>query len=255
MIKGLARYFYRRKYTRAAITFIRMIFFVKLSKKMKITDKKLDHVSENTLLSNKRRVVADPELPSHPTARNLFGLDLDVVGGKSQRFLDFLKLYDDKLEDKKVLIIGPRNEAEIFTFAGSGLDTKNIIAVDLFTYSPKIQVMDMHELEFGNGIFDVVYAGWVISYSEKRSLAISEMMRVLKPGGLVGVTATLAKASNDDLIAKRGYMIGSKDRIQDVDSLVDLFQDQGHAGKVVFRSTSKEFAVSTAGMVCYEKNF
>ncbi|MCH8073872.1 MAG: hypothetical protein IIA09_18220 [Proteobacteria bacterium] len=35
-----------------------------------------------------------------------------------------------------------------------GFNLKNIQAIDLFSYSPLIDVMDMHEMEYGDSRFD-----------------------------------------------------------------------------------------------------
>jgi SAM-dependent methyltransferase len=255
MIQATITFCYKKKYLRAFITFVRMIYFVKIKNRMTTLSKDLKFVSKKTLRSNKRRVVADSSLPDHPSAKYLFGLDLDVVGGKSQRFLDFLKAFYNRIEREKVLIIGPRNEAELFTFAANGIPIGNISSIDLFSYSPKISLMDMHSMDFGDEVFDVVYAGWVISYSENRDTAISEMLRVLKPGGVIGLTATFSKTSNDELIKNRGYMVGSKNRIKSIDCLAKLFNDLENDGRIVFQSTRKDFKRNSAGMICFEKNF
>ena len=84
----------------------------------------------------------------------------------------------------KVLVIGPRNEAELLLFAAHGLTLKNISSIDLFSVSPMIQVMDMHDMSFADDSFDVVYAAYVLTYSDRPQRAVGEMLRVVKPGGL-----------------------------------------------------------------------
>jgi hypothetical protein len=42
----------------------------------------------------------------------------------------------------KILIIGPRNEGEIYNFISNGFLMKNITAIDLISYSSKIKLFD-----------------------------------------------------------------------------------------------------------------
>ena len=58
----------------------------------------------------------------------------------------------------------------------------NISDIDLFSYSPLVKLMDIHNLNFEDNYFDIVYAAWVIAYSDNKSKAISEMERVKKKG-------------------------------------------------------------------------
>lgn len=243
----------RNKFLRAFFTFSRMIYFIKIKGNMKSLETNPQFVAEKTLRSNRRRVIEDNQLPAHPTARTLLGLDLDVIGGKSMRFIDFAKFfYSGRVKDKKVLLIGPRNEAEIFTFLGNGFGRKTLFSIDLFSYSPLINIMDMHNLKFADNEFDIVYAGWVISYSENRTKAISEMLRVTRPGGVVGITATLSPVSNEDLIAKRGYMVGSKNRLQNLTDLSDLFLPFVENGNVILLAPTSED--ENAGLACFRKS-
>lgn len=84
----------------------------------------------------------------------------------------------------KMLVVGPRNEAELLLCAVHGFRLENILAIDLFSVSPMIQVMDMHDMSFADDCFDVVYASYVLPYSDRPQRAVDEMLRVLKPRGL-----------------------------------------------------------------------
>lgn len=85
----------------------------------------------------------------------------------------------------KVLSIGPRSEAELLLIAGYGFKFSNIRGIDLFSYSPKIDVGDMHGMPYENNSFDVIFSGWVLAYSDKQENALKEMVRVLRPGGYI----------------------------------------------------------------------
>lgn len=89
---------------------------------------------------------------------------------------------------KRVLSCGPRFESELFGYRSLGFSWKNIIAIDTFSYSSKIQLGNIHALEFMDNSFDYVVAGWVIAYSENPVAAMKELTRVLKCGGKLVIT-------------------------------------------------------------------
>src|SRR6266498_3974635 len=66
-----------------------------------------------------------------------------------------------------------------------GFRMKNITAIDLFSFSPFIDVMDMHNLQYPDNSFDIVYSSFVITYSDRIPLACAEALRVAKDGALM----------------------------------------------------------------------
>ena len=85
----------------------------------------------------------------------------------------------------KILVVGPRNEAEILLLRAHGFRGSNIEAIDLFTYCPTIKLMDMHELKHPDNTFDAVYSSFVITYSDQIPTAIAETVRVAKDQAMV----------------------------------------------------------------------
>lgn len=85
----------------------------------------------------------------------------------------------------KVLILGPRTESEILLFAAYGFTLANLRGLDLISYSPWVDVGDMHDMPYRKGQFDVVFASCVLAYSSNRTRAAAEIRRVLRPGGLI----------------------------------------------------------------------
>lgn len=85
----------------------------------------------------------------------------------------------------KTLSIGPRAEGELLLIAGYGFTWQNIHAIDLFSYSPRIDVGDMHDMPYEDSTFDIVFSGWSLAYSDDRPRALREIIRVLKDGGIV----------------------------------------------------------------------
>jgi len=88
------------------------------------------------------------------------------------------------IEQPKVLIRGPRTEDDIFWARSLGmLDARGL---DLFSYSPMIDIGDMHATNYATAEFDAVILGWVVSYSSAPSVLLQECQRILKPGGYLG---------------------------------------------------------------------
>ncbi len=83
----------------------------------------------------------------------------------------------------KTLCIGPKNEGEILLLEAHGF--RDVIGIDLFTYTPKILLMDMHEMTFPDNSFDTVFSGAVVRYSYDIKKVVSEMIRVAKDGAMI----------------------------------------------------------------------
>jgi SAM-dependent methyltransferase len=131
------------------------------------------------------------------------------------------------LRDLKVLTIGPRTEGEVWNFVGHGFRRRNIEALDLISYSPMIQLGDMHAMPYPAASFDVVVAGWVISYSDDKQCAADEIARIAKAGAVVAIGIEWGRKSPEQVAAERtGYIIGSAQRLPTVQAILDLFGDR-----------------------------
>jgi hypothetical protein len=117
--------------------------------------------------------------------------------------------------DGKVLIVGPRTEDDIFFAKALGL--KNPIGLDLFSYSPLIQVGDAHRTLFKNSSIDLVIVGWVLPYTEKPGVLIQEMLRILRPDGYLGFS-WLEVLEGDSLKSdqNRANLLNKKQEILDL---------------------------------------
>ena len=69
--------------------------------------------------------------------------------------------------------------------AAHGFLWRNISALDLFSYTPKITLGDMHKIPFNDNTFDIIFSGWVLGYSDNFKLAMQEKVRVLKNNGII----------------------------------------------------------------------
>jgi hypothetical protein len=100
----------------------------------------------------------------------------------------YLLLAADANKQGKTLCIGPKNEGEPLLFRAHGF--KDVIGIDLFTYTPTILVMDIHQMTFPDNTFDTVNCGWVLRYCYDLPKAINEIIRVSKNGALIACSIT-----------------------------------------------------------------
>jgi SAM-dependent methyltransferase len=106
--------------------------------------------------------------------------------GRTERVIAILRsIRGLKLGSLKTLVVGPRNEAELLLLSSYGFNSTKLTAIDLFSYSPAVRLMDMHELKFADGSFDAVYSAFVITYSDDIPKAVAETIRVAKDGALI----------------------------------------------------------------------
>jgi SAM-dependent methyltransferase len=152
-----------------------------------------DHISENVIPYNLRKSRGYDRTRTERlinVLRSVHGLDLDRA---------------------RVLNIGPRNEMELMLLTLYGFRPENITAVDLFSYSPRIQVMDMHHLAFPDDSFDVTYCAYTLRYSDRVARACEEIARCTRNGGLVAASfVTEADPGAPPQGGERGAIIGSR---------------------------------------------
>ena len=234
--------------TRNIICFLRAFYFCKIKNQMKDFQEVSDETWKNTLDSNKR-VVFDKNinLPKKALHKSFFDIAISLGGGSANLLYEAIKNKYTKLELKnlKVLIIGPRSEGEIFNFFALGFEFKNIIGLDLFSYSPYIKLGDMHHLEFDNEEFDVVIMGWCLAYSNNKEKALSEVKRVLtKNGSLIIGYSVRPTMSDQDQINDRGYLVRSPfNQIHSLEDLNDLGEPLGYKmfySKIISNGLSKK---------------
>ena len=131
--------------------------------------------------------------------------------------------------NSRILVIGPRNENDIFALRGLGFKLKNIVGLDLISYSKYIKLGDMHHIPFPNDSFDAIICGWTLSYSTDPYLAASEMFRVTRPGGIVGIGVEYSTMGPDDEEKLLGYQIQEFEkigaRVNSTAQILTLFKD------------------------------
>jgi SAM-dependent methyltransferase len=144
------------------------------------------------------------------------------------------------------LSIGPRYESELYGLIGMGFKRKSVKAVDTFSYSPMIQVGNVHNLSFKSESFDLIMCGWTIAYSEAPMEALKEIVRVTKPFGKILLTWDLLKpiqySNLDSLALNNKRDINDSSSILSSYSLSDLVSNlpvkiyRLEVGKLIFNS-------------------
>lgn len=104
---------------------------------------------------------------------------------------------------RAVLCVGCRNTLELDRFRASGFE--DVVGIDVFSQRPDILVMDMHEMSFADGSFDVVYASHSLEHSFDVHRVVREIGRVARDGAVVGVEVPVrAQGSAADRIVFSG---------------------------------------------------
>ena len=132
----------------------------------------------------------------------------------------------------KVLAVGPRTEAEIFALMAAGVPPENIRGLDLISYSPLVDLGDMHDMPYPDDTFGVVILGWVLGYSNDNARVAAEVLRVAQPGALIAIGHEYDPKSKDQLDADRGFALDGTG-FENTGEMLALFD--GHEDSVLFR--------------------
>lgn len=178
-----------------------------------------------------RTVEGGGAVSAHTVSYNVTGMR-DRAVARSNALIRPLSVIETLGPDSRILSIGPRTEGELLNLVAHGFKRRNIQGLDLISYSPWIQLGDMHALPFADGTWDAVVMGWVISYSDDPRLAAAEAVRVTKPGGVIAVGVEYNPAADEEIEAVRGHSVGSRLRPRSLEDLIGLFAP--HVGHVYY---------------------
>jgi hypothetical protein len=214
-IRSLARQSLKIDVVRHYLTYARFLYFAKARKSLRTLGES-GGVSKNTV------------------AHNMTALESTAdIGISRSRFLVWtLSLIETLNIDSRVLSIGPRSEGELFHLVGYGFRPSNIRGLDLISYSPWIDLGDMHAIPYGDNEWDAVILGWVIAYTQTPEVAAREVVRVTKNGGVVAVGVEYNPLSDSEVVEKYGYRVGRDKRIESVKEILSFFGD--HVDRVYF---------------------
>ncbi len=176
----------------------------------------------------RRLTTFDPATGTHtPIAQNTIAHNLkglrDLAVNRSHLLVRPLSVIETLPVDARILSIGPRSEGELFNLAAHGFVLKNVLGLDLISYSPRVLLGDMHAMAFANDHFDAVILGWVLAYSEDPQRAAREVVRVTQPGGVIAVGVEYSPQSQEEIIRDLGYLPGAKRRIESCDEIRSYF--------------------------------
>jgi hypothetical protein len=200
---------------RQRVAHARFIYYVKLLKRLRTFDRNSDGITENTISHNVKGMA-----------------DLSVV--RSNMLVRPLSVIQSLNAESRILSIGPRTEGEIFNLMAHGFSADRIRGLDLISYSPFVDVGNMHEMPYGDSSWDAVIMGWVISYSSEQRRAAMEVVRVTRPGGIVAVGLEwYPPKKKEQILDKLGYALGHSEEPKSTDEVLALFGD--HVDRVYVR--------------------
>jgi SAM-dependent methyltransferase len=148
-----------------------------------------------------------------------------------------LSVIESLAKDARILIIGPRNEYDLLLLAAHGFSLGHIRGLDLISYSPWIDLGDMHAMPYADNSWDAVLCGWTLSYSATPNKAAAEILRIVRDGGMVAIGVEYSTLNESDEKALGGYAIQERnrlaERVNSVDQILELFAP--HVKEVFFR--------------------
>ena len=194
-------------YIRLIVGYFRWFYYFKILNRLKT--KKIKNIIENGLSHNL-------------TVFDKFPLD-DFVIRRTTWLINSISSIELLNNNSKFLVIGPRTESDILKLKAN-FNTAKIEAIDIISYSPWIKLQDMHSIQFEDNYFDCVMSAWVIPYSDNQKLAIKEMIRVLKNGGIFAIGFEhMDKVIIDEYEDKDPRLINPlKNMLTDINSVKDL---------------------------------
>ena len=192
---------------------VRLWYYLTLKKRWKTVESK--HAFDLTLKHN-LRLLKDFSSPR---------MDLLI---RPLSVLEFLN------NNSSVLVIGPRNENDLLKLLASGFRRSRIRGLDLMSYSPLIEVGDMHQTPYEDNRWDAIVCGWTLSYSRNPDLFSKELIRIAKRDCAIAIAVEYSSLSYEESVELAGYSVEDKgfQRINSVDQILQLFE--GHVEHVYF---------------------
>jgi SAM-dependent methyltransferase len=204
----------RIDFIRLLIAALRFLYFVNVRRRLKTLEPSTGDVGVNAV------------------HHNVLGLkNIKGLGVRRSNLLLYPLSAIHVSKSSPVLSIGPRSEGEILNFKGLGY--RNVRGLDLISYSPWIDLGDMHVMPYADNQFGIVVMGWVLAYSDNRVKAAREAIRVTRPGGVIAIGWEYRAESAEALSKKVGYELCDEERVESVAEILELFD--GNVDRVFFR--------------------
>jgi len=208
----------RSEYINYCVFKLRFFYFVSILKRLKVFQ------DESSVIGN-------------DYSRNM--LLKGTTSNRPLKFIRPLSVIESVNKQGRTLSIGCRFETELLYLAAYGFSWCNIRGLDMISYSPLVDLGNMHSMPYEDNYFDTITMGWLISYSEEPERAAKEVIRVLKPGGIVAVAvAYYPPVMVEKFIKENSYVADPRKRIQSPEGILNLFQ--GYVNQVYFRHLPQE---------------
>jgi len=96
----------------------------------------------------------------------------------------------------------------------------------------------MHDMPFKDNVFNSIVCGWTISYSFEPEILASEIVRVLRDGGIVvfGVEVALDDSSSDIHVPKGDFRIQTRGQFEQLFptfEIVACFEPAGNGNMLI----------------------
>ena len=156
----------------------------------------------------------------------------EFLGLRSNRLVNpliELPFINRNINKLKILSVGPRDEGEIYNLFTKGFEFENIFAIDLFSYSKKIKVGDVHNLDYPENFFDIILSSYTLTYSTDQKLFISNLVRCAKNGGIIAIA--VGNYFNNERDMKSDY--------KNYDEFLNLFKE--YIDRIYFRTYSEDY--------------
>lgn len=227
------------------VALTRYFYFVHVRKRLRTFDPVSGAVASNTIWHNLKGL---QDLSNARSNR----LILPLSSIETYRDLSSINtLYDlDYLCEAKVLSVGPRTEGEILNLFARGFLPGKVRGLDLISYSPWIDLGDMHAMPYADDAWDIVILSAVLAYSDDPLRAAHEVVRVVKNGGLVALESEYDPRDNAFFLREDGYIAGSETRHDRIAFFLKIFSP--HVDQVFFQhdlTQSRPHQKSTVSLI------
>ncbi len=164
---------------------------------------------------------------------NLRALKLARPSDRILWLIQPLSAIDKMNENSKVLAIGVRLETDLLYLAAYGFHPKNIRGMDLLSYSPWVDLGNMHNMPYADNSWDAIMLGWVLTYSTDPQKAADELVRTSKNGGIIAIGLTYyPEHVLEGYRQSQGSLMGTTGQIQTVADVLKLFE--GKVDRIYF---------------------
>ena len=106
----------------------------------------------------------------------------NIVEANRKNFL--VSVLRSRVNLKKVesaLVIGCRDSRELDLLESCGV--RKTVGIDLFSNDKRVRVMDMHDVQFEDNCFELIYGSHVLEHALNFEKVLENIARIIKPNG------------------------------------------------------------------------